>query len=97
MGQAADAFATAIAHTTDPHARAVLGDLHVLVLLSQVHSRSGLLLAEGALSRDHVSSTAPHSARSDRPVRSPSAGSRRRLLHPREAPVLPADADGHLT
>jgi acyl-CoA oxidase len=54
IGQAADAFATAIAHASDPRTRAALDDLHVLFLLNQVNSRSGLLLAEGALTRDQV-------------------------------------------
>ncbi|MGA4863692.1 acyl-CoA dehydrogenase [Streptomyces lavendulocolor] len=54
IGQASDAFATAIAHATDPRTRAALHDLHVLFLLHQVHAHSGLLLAEGALTRDQV-------------------------------------------
>ncbi|MGZ3113753.1 acyl-CoA dehydrogenase family protein [Streptomyces sp. H62] len=54
IGQAADAFATAIARASDPRTRAALDDLHVLFLLNQVNSRSGLLLAEGALTRDQV-------------------------------------------
>ncbi|URM91159.1 hypothetical protein LUW75_15550 [Streptomyces sp. MRC013] len=56
VGQAADAFAAALARVTDPGTRAVLDDLHVLFLLNQVHSRSGLLLAERVLSREHVRS-----------------------------------------
>ncbi|MEV5921970.1 acyl-CoA dehydrogenase [Streptomyces pseudogriseolus] len=54
IGQAADAFATAITRTTAAGTRAALTDLYVLFLLDQVDSRSGLLLAEGALTRDHV-------------------------------------------
>jgi acyl-CoA oxidase len=54
IGQAADVFATVIARASDPRTRAALHDLHVLFLLNQVNSRSGLLLAEGILSGDQV-------------------------------------------
>ncbi|WP_308013569.1 acyl-CoA dehydrogenase [Streptomyces beigongshangae] len=56
VGKAADAFAAALARVTGPGTRTALHDLHVLFLLDQVRSRSGLLLAEGVLSREHVRS-----------------------------------------
>ncbi|MFC4035985.1 acyl-CoA dehydrogenase [Streptomyces polygonati] len=56
VGQAADAFAAACARVTDPSTRAVLDDLHALFLLREVDSRSGLLLAENALTAEQVRS-----------------------------------------
>ncbi|MFI6083043.1 acyl-CoA dehydrogenase [Streptomyces sp. NPDC051217] len=54
VGQAADAFASACDRATDPRTRTVLDDLHTLFLLRQVDSRSGLLLAEKALTAHQV-------------------------------------------
>ncbi|KPI06817.1 Acyl-CoA oxidase [Actinobacteria bacterium OK074] len=48
-GQAADAFAAVCAEAEDARTRAVLEDLAALFLLRQVLPRSGLLVAEGAL------------------------------------------------
>ncbi|MFH9090565.1 acyl-CoA dehydrogenase [Streptomyces sp. NPDC017673] len=56
VGRAAGAFAAAIARASDPRTRAALTGLYTLFLLNQVNSRSGLLLAEGALSRNQVRS-----------------------------------------
>lgn len=54
VGQAADALLAACAHVSDPITRAVLEDLGALFLLRQVSARSGLLLAEQALTADQV-------------------------------------------
>ncbi|GGJ79553.1 hypothetical protein GCM10011583_08890 [Streptomyces camponoticapitis] len=56
VGQAADAFASALARVTDPRTRAVLDDLYSLFLLVRVASRSGLLLVEKALTEEQVRS-----------------------------------------
>ncbi|GAQ74915.1 acyl-CoA dehydrogenase [Streptomyces turgidiscabies] len=54
VGQAADALLAACARVSDPITRAVLEDLAALFLLRQVSERSGLLLAEQALTVDQV-------------------------------------------
>ncbi|WP_371660465.1 acyl-CoA dehydrogenase [Streptomyces sp. NBC_00280] len=54
VGQAADALLAACASVSDPITRAVLEDLSALFLLRQVSARSGLLLAEQALTADQV-------------------------------------------
>ena len=54
VGQAADALLAACARVSDPITRAVLEDLSALFLLRQVSARSGLLLAERALTVDQV-------------------------------------------
>ncbi|PNE30542.1 acyl-CoA oxidase [Streptomyces eurocidicus] len=56
VGEAADAFASARDRAAGPAVRAVLDDLYALFLLGQVDARSGLLLAEGALTADQVRS-----------------------------------------
>lgn len=52
--QAADAFLTARAHTTDQATRQLLDGLCTLFLLEQVGRSSGTLLAEGVLTAEHV-------------------------------------------
>lgn len=54
VGKAADALLAACAGVADPITRAVLEDLSALFLLRQVSARSGLLLAEQALTADQV-------------------------------------------
>ncbi|MFI1360641.1 acyl-CoA dehydrogenase [Streptomyces sp. NPDC020898] len=54
VGRAADALLAACARVSDPITRAVLEDLSALFLLRQVSARSGLLLAEQALTADQV-------------------------------------------
>jgi acyl-CoA oxidase len=54
VGMAADALLAACARVSDPFTRAVLEDLSSLFLLRQVSARSGLLLAEQALTADQV-------------------------------------------
>ncbi|NEA66450.1 acyl-CoA oxidase [Streptomyces sp. SID12488] len=54
VGQAADALLAACARMSDPITHAVLEDLSALFLLRQVSARSGLLLAEQALTADQV-------------------------------------------
>ncbi|MFE9769984.1 acyl-CoA dehydrogenase [Streptomyces sp. NPDC005808] len=56
IGQAADAFLSAIARVTEPPARAVLTDLCALFLLGHVKRLSGPLLIERALTPDQVRS-----------------------------------------
>lgn len=56
VGQAADAFAAACTRVTDPGTRTALDRLYTLFLLGQVNSRSGLLLAEQALTAEQVRS-----------------------------------------
>ncbi len=54
VGKAADALLAACDRVSDPITRAVLEDLAALFLLRQVSARSGLLLAEQALTADQV-------------------------------------------
>lgn len=54
VGQASDAFTATRTRITDPSTRTILTDLHALFLLGQIHSRSGLLLAEHALTAEQV-------------------------------------------
>lgn len=54
VGQAADALLAACDSVSDPITHSVLEDLSALFLLRQVSARSGLLLAEQALTADQV-------------------------------------------
>ncbi|MGW7071776.1 acyl-CoA dehydrogenase family protein [Streptomyces sp. NPDC054855] len=56
VGQAADAFAAACAQVTAPGTRTALDDLRTLFLLDRLAPLSGLLLAEGVFTADHVRS-----------------------------------------
>ncbi|MFH8485200.1 acyl-CoA dehydrogenase family protein [Streptomyces longisporoflavus] len=56
VGQAADAFAAACVQVTHPGTRMALDDLRSLFLLDRLTPLSGLLLAEGALTAEHVRS-----------------------------------------
>ena len=54
VGQAADAFIGARAHSTDPATRPILDDLCTLFLLTHVSQASGSLLAEGILTPEQM-------------------------------------------